>query len=114
MKYKVLYTAAAKNDLRNIFRYISEELRTPGNAAGQTERIMSAVRKLDTMPKRHRLYAEEPWHSRGLRFIPVDNYLVFYKADDENETVNIVRIMYSRRDIHKQLTQTADSSDNKK
>ena len=26
MKYKVMYTAGAKKDLRNIFRYISEEL----------------------------------------------------------------------------------------
>ena len=40
MKYKVMYTAGAKKDLRNIFRYISEELLAPENAAGQTERIM--------------------------------------------------------------------------
>ena len=43
MKYKVMYTAGAKKDLRNIFRYIfryiSEELLAPENAAGQTERI---------------------------------------------------------------------------
>ena len=60
MKYKVMYTAGAKRDLRNIFRYISEELLAPENAAGQTERIMTAIRKLDTMPNRNRLYEEEP------------------------------------------------------
>ncbi len=49
MKYKVMYTAGAKKDLRNIFRYISEELLAPENAAGQTERIITAIRKLDTM-----------------------------------------------------------------
>ena len=43
MKYKVMYTAGAKKDLRNIFRYISEELLAPENAAGQTERIMTAA-----------------------------------------------------------------------
>ena len=54
MKYKVMYTAGAKRGLRNIFRYI---------------------RKLDTMPNRNRLYEEEPWHSRGLRFeeMPYNN-----------------------------------------
>lgn len=41
MKYKVMYTAGAKRDLRNIFRYISEELLAPENAAGQTDRIMA-------------------------------------------------------------------------
>ena len=82
MKYKVMYTAGAKKDLRNIFRYISEELLAPENAAGQTERIMTAIRKLDTMPNRNRLYEEKPWHSKGLRFFPVDNYLVFYKIEN--------------------------------
>lgn len=66
MKYKVMYTAGAKKDLRNIFRYISEELLASENAAGQTERIMTAIRKLNTMPNRNRLYEEESWHSRGL------------------------------------------------
>ena len=112
MEYKVMYTAGAKKDLRNIFRYISEELLTSENAVGQTERIMEAVRKLDTMPKRNRLYEEEPWHSRGLRFFPVDNYLVFYKTDDKTEIVYVVRIMYSGRDIRKQLGRTEDVSVN--
>ena len=106
MKYKVMYTAGAKKDLRNIFRYISEELLAPENATGQTERIMTA------MPNRNRLYEEEPWHSRGLRFFPVDNYLVFYKTDDETEIVYVVRIMYGGRDVHKQLSQTEDVSVN--
>ena len=92
MKYKVMYTAGAKKDLRNIFRYISEELLDPENAAGQAERIMTAIRKLDTMPNRNRLYEEEPWHSRGLRFFPVGNYLVFYKTDDETIDFSNVKI----------------------
>ena len=112
MKYKVMYTARAKKDLRNIFRYISEELLAPENAAGQTERIMTAIRKLDTMPNRNRIYEEEPWHSRGLRFFPVGNYLVFYKTDDETEMVYVVRIMYGGRDVYKQLSQTEDVSVN--
>lgn len=39
-----MYAAGAKKDLRNVFRYISEELLAPENAAGQTERIMTAIR----------------------------------------------------------------------
>ena len=112
MKYKVMYTAGAKRDLRNIFRYISEELLAPENAARQTDRIMAAIRKLDTMPNRNRLYDEEPWHSRGLRFFPVDNYLLFYKTNDENEIVYIVRIMYRGRDVRKHLSRTEDISEN--
>ena len=39
------------------------------------------------------------------------NYLVFYKTDDETETVYVVRIMYGGRDVHKQLSQTEDVSE---
>ena len=103
MKYKVMYTAGAKRDLRNIFRYISEELLAPENAAGQTERIMTAIRKLDTMPNRNRLYEEEPWYSRGLRFFPVDNYLVFYIPDKDTGIVTVIRVMYEGRNVENQL-----------
>lgn len=56
MKYEVTYTEGAKKDLKSIFGYISEKLLAPGNATGQTQRIMAAVRKLDTMPYRYKLY----------------------------------------------------------
>lgn len=38
----------------------------------------------------------------------MDNYLVFYKIDEEIEMVYVVRIMYIGRDIHKLLRQTED------
>lgn len=105
MNYQVMYTAGARKDLKNIFQYISEELLAPENAAGQTNRIMAAIRNMDIMPHRNRLYEEEPWHSQGLRFVPVDHYLVFYRIDDEDRRVYIVRIMYGGRDVRRQLSE---------
>ena len=52
---------------------------------------------------RHSLYRDEPWHCCGLRFLPVDNYIILYLPDEEKEVVSIVRIMYGGRDISKQL-----------
>ena len=71
---------------------------------GQTQRIMKAIRTLGEMPMRFRLYEEEPWHSAGLRFFSVDNYIVFYLPDEIENTVGIVRIMYGDRDIRRQLS----------
>ena len=53
------------------------------------------------MPMRYRLYDDEPWHSQGVRFFPVNNYLVFYLPDETKTTVHIVRIIYGGRDIKK-------------
>ena len=108
MKYEVLYTARAKKDLQDIFRYISEELFVLDSAVGQTKRIINEIQKLDTLPNRNRLYEKEPWHSKGIRFLPVNKYLIFYKTDIETEMVYIIRIIYSGRDVHKQLSQTEE------
>ena len=106
MSSGVIYSARARQDLRNIYEYISYDLLVPETATRQTRRIMKEIRSLDEIPMRHRLYDDEPWHSQGVRFFPVDNYLVFYLPDETKNTVYIVRIIYSGRDIKKQLSET--------
>lgn len=64
---------------------------------------MDKVLTLDEMPMRHTLYEEEPWHSLGLRYLPVDNYVIYYLPDTTTYTVDIIRIMYSGRDAKNQL-----------
>ena len=109
MNYKVRLTAQAENDLRDIFEYIAFDLQSVQNAVGQLARLEQSIASLDQMPERFRIYENEPWRSRNLRIMPVDNYLVFYKIDEETEMVYVVRIMYSGRDIHKLLRQTEDA-----
>lgn len=99
----VRYSDKARRDLRSIYEYIAYELLAPDTAAGQVDRIMKKVRSLEEMPMRHRLYEESPWREQGLRFVPVDNYLVFYLPDELSNTVTIVRIMYRGRDLSRQL-----------
>ena len=40
----------------------------------------------------------------GLRFLPVGIYLVFYLLDEMNAVVSVIRVMYSGRDIKRQLS----------
>ena len=106
MSWDIVYTAGARRDLRDIYEYIVYELLVPETAAGQTQRIMKGIRARDEMPMRFRPYKGEPGHSEGLRFFPVDNYLVFYLPDETRNTVSIVRIMYGGRDVRRQLSET--------
>lgn len=103
MSYRIQYSTDARKDLRNIYEYIAYELLVPNTAKDQTRRIMDEVKGLDEFPMRHALYKDEPWHSMGLRFLPVDNYIIFYLPDDEKGIISIIRIMYAGRDISKQL-----------
>ena len=102
MVYKVKYTATARSDLRRIYEYIAYTLMAPQTAENQTSRILDAVKKLARMPERHALYEDELWHSQGLRFFPVNNYVVFYLQ--RSKIVWIIRIVYGGRDLKQQLS----------
>ena len=103
MIYEVEISEQADNDLRGIFEYIALKLQSPENASGQLERLEEQILSLDTMPERYRRYEKEPWKSRGLRVLPVDNYVVLYIPDSDKKVVTILRVMYAGRDIDNQL-----------
>ena len=103
MNWIINYTATAKKDLQNIIDYISFDLREPDIAKRQVGRIMKQIRLLDNMPKRFKVYDEEPFKSRGLRYYNVDNFEIFYLVNQETNTVFIVRIIYGGRDVKKQI-----------
>ena len=108
MSMKVVYTHAARQDLRDIYEYIAFTLLVPDTARSLTDRIMADIRSLERFPELNPLYRYEPWYSQGVRMMPVRNYLVFYTVTNETETVSIARIMYGGRDISKQLEETIE------
>lgn len=103
---KIVYTFRARQDLHDIYDYIAFNLLASDVARNTTDRILEAVRTIQTMPERNPLYKEEPWHSQGVRFIPVKNYIVSYTVNTDTDTVSIARIMYGARDLSHQLAET--------
>ena len=63
----------------------------------------AGILALNQMPERFREYEKEPWNSRGLRIMPVDNYCVLYIPNKENKVVTIIRVMYGGQNIDAQL-----------
>ena len=61
--------------------------------------------KLAFLPKSHSLIEEEPWRSEGVRKIIVKNFFIYYWVDDKNSRVQIIAVIYSRRDRIKQLAE---------
>ena len=103
MIYEVEVSEQADRDLREIFEYIAFELQALENASGQLDRLEEQILSLDTIPERYRKYEKEPWKTRGLRVLPVDNYVVLYIPDSDKKVVTILRVMYAGRDIDNQL-----------
>ena len=103
MIYEVEVSKQADSDLRGIFEYIAFELQALENASGQLDRLEEQILSLDTIPERYRKYEKELWKTRGLRVLPVDNYVILYIPDSDKKVVTILRVMYAGRDIDNQL-----------
>lgn len=105
MSYGILYSEQSRTDLIEIYEYIAFQLMEPRIAAEMYESITSSIRSLKDFPLRNALIDYEPWHSKGLRKMPVKNYLVFYTVDDTRNMIHIIRIMYGARNIERQLSE---------
>lgn len=100
-KYEVKITDNALSDMEKIYNYIATDLLSSANAIGQYNRIADAILSLEVFPKRYPLFETEPEHSRNLRKMSVDNYLVCYIADETSVTVT--NVLYGASDIHEKL-----------
>lgn len=103
MRYEVVLSNQAEADLRDIFLYISFELQSFGNASALLDRIETAIKGLEQMPERFPQYRKDKWLERNLRILPVDHYCVFYVFDKTTGRVTVLRIMYSGRNMEKEL-----------
>lgn len=110
MMFTVKLSEQADRDLRSIYEYIAYDLQSPDNALGQLDRLEAMIFSLDNMPERYRKYEKEPWHNRGLRILPVDNYIVLHISDMETATVTIIRVAYGGQDIERLLAFTQTDS----
>ncbi len=106
MNYTVNISNSAEADLKSIFEYISTQLQSTPNAIKQLGRLEKNIMSLEQMPERFAIYDKEPWRTRALRTMLVDNFIVFYIASKTTATVTIIRVMYAKRDIQTQLKQT--------
>ena len=97
-KYSVEVSEPAKQDVLNIARYISSQLTAPKAALEMVDSLAAGMESLDGNPKRQPLVRDDRLAAKGYRLLPVKNYLIFYKVDEQAHVVDIIRILYSRRD----------------
>ena len=105
-EYEVKITPQAKEQMLEIFAYISKALKEPVIAERLLNKLQESILSLDTMPKRISLIDEEPWKSHGIRKMPVKNFIVYFWINEELKQVHIIAVIYGRRDQLEQLKQT--------
>lgn len=111
MRYKVKLTPQAIRQIEETVQYISKILLEPETARKWVDTLQHEIGKLDSMPARYPLTEEEPWHTKGIRKMPVKNFLVYYLIDEERKAVWIIAVIYGRRN---QIAALLDLSQNDK
>ena len=106
MGWRIEYSQDATADLKGIYKYIRDELHSKASAGKQYKKIITAIHELGNFPMRYCRYEEGPWFSKGIRYMPIGNYIVFYLPDETKTKITVYRIMYGKRDLANQLNQT--------
>ena len=98
MDYSVKLTPHAIVQIQETIAYISKVLLVPETATAWADYLQKEIATLDSMPARYPLTEEEPWRSKGVRKMPVKNFIVYYLIDEGQKTVWITTVVYGRRD----------------
>ena len=103
--YKIIVTPDAAANLAELRYYIANILMAPDAALRHIRLIRTEIAKLKQFPARIAPVHEDPWHSRGIRFLIVKNFYVYYRIDENAKMVFILNVVYSKRDQLKVLAQ---------
>ena len=89
------YSKEAKQDLIDIKKYIKYNLQEPSTAQKLITKIRNQINTLKSNPEIYAIIDDDIIKKLEIRKLIVDNYIVFYRM--KNNDIEIVRIMYGRR-----------------
>lgn len=98
MKYKIIRTDKADEQLREIIFYIADDSGSVDLALKYLDKIETAINYLEEFP----LSGSKPRYlilrKQGYRVLIVEKHLVFYKVDEDKKTITIYAIVGSRQE----------------
>lgn len=98
--YEIVFTDIAKEELEDIYEYISEHLLELGVANRLMNKIEQSILKLEQNPYSCIEVHIKP-HNNVYRKLVIDNYVVLYEVDEKYKQVVIYRVLYGKRDYLK-------------
>ena len=100
--YKTVFSKIFYDDINKCHKYIKDTLEAPMAAENLKIELLKKIEYIKEKPYSRALVQDKFLSFLGLRSIKVNNYLLFYKIieneDSEKKYVNIFRFMYSKRD----------------
>lgn len=95
--HKLKYLPLALKDLKDITDYITDTLKAPKAAMDLLNILDEALSMLEHFPYSCKLYQPIKDLEDEYRFLPVQNYAVFYVVKEQ--VVEIHRVVYAKMDL---------------
>ena len=101
--YELVYLPSARQDMVDIVRYIAGQLKNPMAAQRLAAELIEAGESLPAFPYANPAYLPLRPLKHEYRKLPVHNYLMLYRVDEEKKLITVARVIYARRDYGKML-----------
>ena len=98
MKYKILRTDKADEQLREIMFYIADDSGSVDIAINYLDKIEIAINRLRDYPRSGSTPRYSILRKQGYLVLIAEKHLAFYKIDDEKMTVIIYAVVDGRRE----------------
>jgi plasmid stabilization system protein ParE len=96
--YSVHITDIAERDILFTIKYIANVLKAPVSANHLLDEIEKYENILENTPNMYSFVPDEYLTTKGLKYVMVKNYMLFYTINEEEKIVTVVRFLYGHRD----------------
>jgi plasmid stabilization system protein ParE len=96
--YSVHITDIAEEDIVSTVKYIADVLKAPMSANHLLDEIERYENILENTPNMYAFVPDEYLTTKGLKYVMVKNYMLFYTVNEETKTVVVIRFLHGRRD----------------
>lgn len=103
MKYKIIRTEKADEQLRQIIFYISNDSGSIEIALNYLEKIEKAIKRLEDFPLSGSVPRYSILRKQGYRVLIVEKHLIFYKVNNNENVVVIYAVVDGRQEYRELL-----------
>jgi toxin ParE1/3/4 len=103
MKYRILRTDKAEEQLREIIFYIADDSGSVEIALEYLDRIEAAINQLREFPQSGSIPRYSILKKQGYRVVIAERHLVFYKINEADKLIIIYAIVDGRREYRNLL-----------
>ena len=91
--YSIFYTPTFESDIDNIINYIAED--NPTAAYNLIQKFQNSISILSDFPFKGTIPNYAQLRLKGIRILIIDNYIIFYRPDENSKTISVLRVLSS-------------------